>query len=119
MSEYHVVRKDDYLFEEGDYPDCMYIVRTGQFMILIKDEDKDGQVTEKELSLAGPGNLIGEMALFDKKFRSASARATIDSTVVKLPYEHLEKQLETLPEWVKITIKTLSEKLRQTNKRFL
>jgi CRP/FNR family transcriptional regulator, cyclic AMP receptor protein len=113
MSGYTVIKKDELLFEEGDFPDCMHIVRSGQFSISVREND-----TEKELSLAGPGNLIGEMALFDKKPRSASARATIDSSVVKLPYEQLDEQLEQLPEWVKITMRTLSEKLRTTNKKF-
>jgi CRP-like cAMP-binding protein len=112
MSDYHTVKKDDYLFKEGDVPDCMYIVRSGQFSIFITE----GHL-EKELSLVGPGNLIGELALFDKKNRSASARATTDSSVVKLPYAQLEKQLDNMPEWVKITMKTLSEKLRVTNKK--
>ncbi len=113
MSDFSVVKKDQLLFEEGDLPDAMYIVRSGQFAIFIREGD-----VEKEVALAGPGNLIGEMALFDKKLRSASARATTDSSVVKLPYDQLDKQLETLPEWVRITMKTLSEKLRSTNKRF-
>lgn len=114
MTEFHVVKKGHFLFEEGDYPEAMYIVRSGQFSIFVKDGDK-----ETEVALAGPGNLIGEMSLFDKKLRSASARAKVDSSVVVLPYEQLEKQFETLPEWVRITIKTLSEKLRTTNKKFL
>lgn len=113
MSDFSVIKKDQLLFEEGDMPDSMYIVRSGQFAIFIREGD-----IEKEVSLAGPGNLIGEMALFDKKLRSASARATTDSSVVVLPYGQLEKQLETLPEWVRITMKTLSEKLRTTNKKF-
>lgn len=113
MSDFSVIKKDQLLFEEGDMPDSMYIVRSGQFAIFIREGD-----TEKEVALAGPGNLIGEMSLFDKKLRSASARATTDSSVVVLPYIQLEKQLETLPEWVRITMKTLSEKLRTTNKKF-
>lgn len=113
MSNYTVVKKDDLLFEEGDYPDAMYIVRSGQFSIYVTEGE-----SEKEVSLAGPGNLIGEMSLFDKKLRSASARATIDSSVVKLPYEQLEKDLDQLPEWVRITMRTLSDKLRTTNKKF-
>lgn len=113
MSDFSVIKKDQLLFEEGDMPDSMYIVRSGQFVIFIREGD-----IEKEVALAGPGNLIGEMALFDKKLRSASARATTDSSVVVLPYSQLEKQLETLPEWVRITMKTLSEKLRTTNKKF-
>ena len=114
MSDFSVIKKGQLLFEEGDIPEAMYIVRSGQFTIYIREGD-----LEKEVALAGPGNLIGEMALFDKKLRSASARATTDSSVVILPYTQLEKQLETLPEWVHITMKTLSEKLRSTNKRFL
>lgn len=113
MTEFKVIKKDQLLFEEGDFPEAMYIVRSGQFSIFIKDGDN-----EKEVSLAGPGNLIGEMGLFDKKLRSAGARARVDSSVVVLPYTQLEKQLETLPEWVRVTVKTLSEKLRSTNKKF-
>ncbi len=112
MSGYTVVKKSELLFEEGDLPESMYIVRSGQFSIFITENE-----VEKEVSLAGPGNLIGEMGLFDKKLRSAGARATTDSSVVVLPYEQLERQLEDLPEWVKITMKTLSEKLRLTNKK--
>jgi CRP-like cAMP-binding protein len=61
--------------------------------------------------------MIGELALFDKKFRSASARSVGDASVVILPYTQLERQLEILPEWVKITMKTLAEKLRITNEK--
>lgn len=112
MSNYVTIKKDELLFREGDHSENMYIVRSGQFSIFITE----GHL-EKELSLVGPGNLIGELALFDKKTRSASARATADSSVVELPYLQLEKQLETLPEWVRITMKTLAEKLRQSNKK--
>lgn len=111
--QFHVVKKNELLFEEGDLPESMYIVRSGQFSIFVTEND-----AQKEVALAGPGNLIGEMGLFDKKLRSAGARATTDSSVVVLPYAQLEKQLEELPEWVKITMKTLSEKLRTTNKKF-
>ncbi|MEQ1724076.1 MAG: cyclic nucleotide-binding domain-containing protein, partial [Pseudobdellovibrio sp.] len=80
MSDFKVIKKNELLFEESDYPDAMYIVRSGQFSIFVKEAD-----IEKEVSLAGPGNLIGEMGLFDKKLRSAGARATTDSSVVVLP----------------------------------
>jgi CRP/FNR family cyclic AMP-dependent transcriptional regulator len=113
MSDIKILKKNELLFEEGDYPEAMYIVRSGQFKIFVKDGD-----IEKEISMAGIGSLIGEMGLFDKKLRSASARAISDSSVALLPYAQLESQLAELPEWVKITMKTLSEKLRTTNKKF-
>jgi CRP-like cAMP-binding protein len=136
MANYTVVKKDEFLFEEGDFPEFMYIVRSGQFSLFVRNSNRgrdasggdgngsgnrngdDNAQLEKELTLVGPGSLIGEMALFDKKPRSASARATVDSSVVKLPYDQLEKQLEELPDWVKITMRTMCEKLRQTNKKF-
>ncbi len=113
MSEFKAVKKNELLFEEGDYPDAMYLVKSGQFSVFVKEGD-----LEKEVSLAGIGCLIGEMGLFDKQLRSAGARATTDSSVVVLPYTQLEAQLAELPEWVKITMKTLSQKLRTTNKKF-
>jgi CRP/FNR family transcriptional regulator, cyclic AMP receptor protein len=114
MSEYVNVKKDEILFEEGDFPECMYIIRTGQFKIYVVDGE-----TEKELSVVGPGNLIGEMSLFDKKLRSASVKATADSSVIKLSYLQLEKQLDQMPDWVKITMKSMSEKLRLANKKII
>lgn len=112
MANFLNLKDGEMLFNEGDSPDNMYIVRTGQISIYIT---KNG--AEHELALVGTGELIGELALFDKKSRSASARAVGDASVVILPYTQLEKQMETLPEWVKITMKTLAEKLRITNEK--
>ena len=39
MSDFTVVKKDQLLFEEGDMPDNMYIVRSGQFAIFIREGD--------------------------------------------------------------------------------
>ncbi|MBY0314945.1 MAG: cyclic nucleotide-binding domain-containing protein [Bdellovibrionales bacterium] len=112
MSEVISLKQNEVLFKEGDYPDCMYIVRSGAVSIYVIEHNR-----EKALTLVGPGNLIGEMGLFDKGLRSASAKAIEDSELVKLPYFQLEKQMELLPEWVKITMKSLSEKLRVANKK--
>ncbi len=112
MSEVIYVKNGELLFEEGDFPEHMYIVKSGQIELFIMDGDR-----EKHLAVAGPGNLIGEMSLFDKKFRSASARANMDSNLIKLPYKQLKLELEKLPEWVKITLKSLSEKIRIANNK--
>lgn len=112
MSDSITIEKGEILFREGDYPDALYIVKNGCISIYIMDNGK-----EKGLTLAGPGHLIGEMGLFDKGLRSAGAKAVETSELVKLPYLQLERQLELLPEWVKIVMKSLSEKLRDTNKK--
>jgi CRP-like cAMP-binding protein len=114
MAEYKSLKANEVLFNQGDEPDNMYIVKTGQIAIFISD----GSST-KVVSVAGVGELIGEVSLMDNKSRSAGAKAIADSSLVILPYDVLRKQLETLPEWVRITMKTLSDKLRDTNQRIM
>jgi CRP-like cAMP-binding protein len=114
MAEYRSLKANEILFMQGDEPDNMYIVKTGQIAIFITD----GQ-NNRIVSVAGVGELIGEVSLMDNKSRSAGAKALCDSSLVILPYDVLRKQLETLPEWVKVTMKTLSDKLRDTNQRIM
>ena len=114
MAEYRTLKANEILFKQGDEPDNMYIVKTGQIAIFITD----GNVN-RIVAVANPGELIGEVSLFDSKTRSAGAKALSDSLLAILPYEALRRQLDTLPDWVKVTMKTLSDKLRDTNRQIL
>lgn len=112
MAEAKKVSKDNYLFREGDASDAMFIVKSGNFAVT-----KTKGNSEITLADIGPGSMIGEMALFDKKPRSANIKATKDSEVVVLPFDSLSKQLEQMPVWFHAIIKTMSENLREANKR--
>ncbi len=112
MAEGKKVLKDTYLFREGDPPDAMYIVKTGSFVIT-----KTKGTSEIVLAEIAPGAMVGEMALFDMKPRSANVKATKDAEVIALPYDSLTKQLESLPVWVRAIMKTLNENLREANKK--
>lgn len=114
MPEFVKINKDMYLFEEGDAPDAMYIIKSGQISLFVSDG-----TNQKVVATANPGQLIGEMALFDKKNRSATAKAVVNSEVVKLPYAQLEKDLEKMPEWVQAILKKMAEKIREANARIL
>jgi CRP/FNR family cyclic AMP-dependent transcriptional regulator len=108
------VKKDMFLFEEGDEPDAMYIVKSGQISLYISDG-----TNQKVVATASAGQLIGEMALFDKKPRSATAKADLASEVVKLPYVQLDKDLAKMPEWVQAILKKMVEKIREANNKIL
>ena len=56
----------DFLFREGDKGDKMYVLLEGEIDILLGDF---------VLETAGPGALIGEMALIDDSPRTANAVA--------------------------------------------
>lgn len=101
-----------YLFREGDQPDAMYIIKSGEFAIT-----KTKGSSEIVLAEIKTGAMVGEMAIFDKKPRSANVKALKDSEVVALPYEALDKQLDALPVWIKAIMRTMNENLREANKK--
>lgn len=110
MAETRKLAKDEFLFKEGDFPDNMYIVRSGALAIT-KTKNK----SEVVLAEIGTGAIVGEMALFDKKPRSANVKATKDTEVVCLPYKGLEQQLAQMPEWLRAIVRTLNQNLREAN----
>jgi CRP-like cAMP-binding protein len=112
VAEEKKIAKNVYLFREGDAPDAMYIVKSGEFVVT-----KTKGNSEVVLADIQPGSMVGEMALFDSKPRSANVKALKDSEVMILPYESLNKQLELLPVWVKSIIKKLNENIREANKK--
>jgi len=102
--------KGEEIFKEGDHPECMYIIRSGRVAITkIKGES---QITLAELK---NGDMIGEMGFFEKKPRSAGARAVTPTEVIELPFVSLEKQYNTLPVWLKAVMKTVTAHLRKAN----
>lgn len=112
MADGKKVAKDTYLFREGDAPDAMYIVKSGQLAVT-----KTKGTSEVILAEIGPGAMVGEMAIFDKKPRSANVKALKDSEVISLPYEGLNQQMDSLPVWVKAILRTMNENLREANKK--
>lgn len=112
MSGAKKIERDHYLFREGDPPDAMYVVKSGKFAV-VKTK------TNSEIILAeiGPGAMVGEMAFFDGKPRSASVKAIKDSEVIALPYKALHAQFANFPEWCKAIMRTVNDHLRNANQR--
>lgn len=112
MAEAKKIAKDTYLFREGDAPDAMYIVKSGT--LAVTKTKGNSEIVLAEIST---GSMVGEMALFDNKPRSANVKATKESEVIALPYDSLQKQMDQLPVWVRAILKTLNENLREANKK--
>lgn len=106
------IEKDHYLFREGDAPDAMYVIKSGKVAVV-----KSKQNSEIILAEKGPGGMVGEMAFFDNKPRSASVKAMKDSEVIALPYKSLHAQFQNFPEWCKAIMRTVNEHLRDANQR--
>lgn len=107
-----MLKKGQTLFKEGDASDGMYLIRTGEILVYL---EKGGQ--ELKLATLGSGAMIGEMALFDKKPRSASARANQDAEITKIGNDDFAKLMKQIPKWFVGLMTTLSSRLRETNER--
>lgn len=106
------LKKNEILFREGDPSDCMFVVKSGKIAIT-----KAKGSSEIILAELGPGDMLGEMAFFDNKPRSAGARAVIDSIVIELPFKALNAQFKQFPEWLKAIVRTVNNHLRNANQR--
>ncbi|MDX8376871.1 MAG: cyclic nucleotide-binding domain-containing protein [Mariprofundales bacterium] len=80
------VRKDDSIMHEGDIGDSFSILVSGSAEVFKCDENGVEHVIACLLS----GSSIGEVALLDKRARSASVRATSDCHLLKIAFSKLE-----------------------------
>ncbi len=104
--------KNDILFREGDPSDAMYVIKSGR--IAITKAKGSGEII---LAEKASGEMLGEMAFFDNKPRSAGAKALVDTEVIQLPFTALHAQFKTFPEWLKAMVKTINGQLRDANTR--
>ena len=102
------LQRGDIIFREDDPPDELYIVLSGR--IAIVNKSIDGR--ESMVALMEPGDLFGEMGLFDGKGRSAQARAPEDSVVTCIPYLPVRSLYEETPIYLWQVIQMLAGRLR-------
>jgi CRP-like cAMP-binding protein len=87
-SEQRVVARGAMLFSVGDEADAGFVVQRGAFRI----EDGTGAET-----VAGPGALIGELALIVAMQRPSSAIALEQSSVIRVARSLFQRVLESDP----------------------
>ncbi len=107
-SEERALRRGDVLFAEHEEPDALYVVISGR--IAIANKSVDGR--ESVVALMEPGDLFGEMGLFDRHGRSAEARALEQSTVILVPYGPLHEIYGRHPQELWSVVKLLARRLR-------
>jgi CRP-like cAMP-binding protein len=86
-SEQRDFERGDTLFNAGDEADAGYIVQRGAFRI----EDSGAEI------VAGPGALIGELALIVAMRRPSSAIALERSSVIRIARSLFQRVLESDP----------------------
>jgi CRP/FNR family cyclic AMP-dependent transcriptional regulator len=105
------LERGERLFTEGDAGDRLYIILTGK--IKLTKAAPDGR--ENLLSVHGPGEMFGELSLFDPVPRTSSATAVTDAQLAGLAHDSLRTWLSTRPEVAMHLLQALAQRLRRIN----
>jgi CRP-like cAMP-binding protein len=102
-----------FVVREGDTGDTCYLVRAGHFRAV--REHSDGRTIT--LATFGPGDIFGELAMFDAERRSATVEALEDSEVGAILGADMRRLLTAHPDIAVKLLGALSRRLRETNER--
>jgi CRP-like cAMP-binding protein len=105
-AESRYVHQGEVLFNAGDPTDCGYVIQEGSFR-LDSGSKSVGDV------VAGPGTLLGELALIAETTRPATATAREPSTVIRISRSLFLKMLEGYPEAAQILREQIVARTRQ------
>jgi CRP/FNR family transcriptional regulator, cyclic AMP receptor protein len=105
------LNRGERLFAEGDTGDKLYIIISGK--IKLTKAAPDGR--ENLLSVHGPGEMFGELSLFDPVPRTASATAVTDAELAALAHEDVRAWLCSRPEVAMHLLRALAQRLRRIN----
>lgn len=95
-----------YIFKAGDRGDTMYVVIQGEVEILV------GSTT---VEIAGPGSIVGEMALIDNEPRSATVVAKTHCRLVSVDQGQFQYMVSEGPFFALQVMKVMADRLRKTN----
>lgn len=103
--------KGQILFKEGDAGDRLFVVIDGK--LKLGSYSNDGR--ETLLSILGPGDMFGELSLFDPGPRTATATAVVDSKLLALANAQVLGWVKEHPEVALQLLRRLAQRLRKAN----
>ena len=116
VAEVAVPRKFDsgeVVFREGDESSTCYVVRSGNARAI--REHGDGRSIT--LATFGPGDIFGELAMFDDERRSATIETTEPTEAIAILAGDMRRLLREHPDIAVKLLSALGRRLRETNER--
>ncbi|MDP9000978.1 MAG: DUF1003 domain-containing protein [Myxococcota bacterium] len=105
-------RASETVFAQGEQGSSMYVVQSGAVQIFLPGKEQGSAVPLKDVRT---GEYFGELAIFDAKPRSASARAIVDTVLLELTRDELAEHLSRSKTAAMTILTEMAERLRETN----
>lgn len=96
------------VIHQGDAGDALFVIEEGRVEIVA---ERDGH--ETVLRTAGPGELLGEMALFEKEPRSATVRARGQARILTIDRRHFLRRISEDPTLAFRIMQSMARRVRE------
>ncbi len=97
---------------QGESGDCMYVVQEGLVEVFVEE---NGQ--EVGLRVCGPGEIIGEMAIFESEVRSATVRAVGEARILTVDRRTFLRRVQEDPSLAFNILRTMSARIRELSEK--
>ena len=105
------ISKGSILFSEGDVGEHLYVILEGK----LKLGTSSGDGRENLLSILGPGEMFGELSLFDPGPRTSTATAVTDCRLLSLGHQQAIPWITAHPQVSLELLARMAQRLRRTN----
>ena len=99
--------KNGVVFNEGDPADVMYVITKGEVEVTLKGEPLGAEL---------PGGIVGEMAMINAAYRSATVTAIRKSTLARVNRDQFKDMIAKNPEFALHVMEVLANRLRMANR---
>ena len=103
-----VYENGEIIVRQGDVGDSMFVIQEGQVEVL---NESDGN--EVRLRIAGEGEFMGEMAIFERIHRTATLRALGQVRVLTIDKKNFLRRIHEDPSLAFRLVKTMSARIRE------
>ena len=103
-----VYEDGELIIRQGEAGNCMYVVQEGKVEVYVEREGK-----EVQLGTRGEGEIIGEMAIFERQERFANVRACGRARVLTVDKKNFLGRVHEDPSIAFRVIKTMSSRIRE------
>lgn len=104
-----VFKKNEVIFKEGDKITCLTLIQSGAANLVLTRQKKN-----IDLFNVSAGQMLGEVALSGVTTYPYTAIASQETKVLEIPVETMKQVVEATPQMLKMTIKSLSDRVKVT-----
>ncbi|HXI20548.1 MAG TPA: cyclic nucleotide-binding domain-containing protein [Gemmatimonadales bacterium] len=102
------------IIRQGEAADGLFVVLDGQLEILSEHDGK-----ETRIRIAGAGELIGEMAVFERQVRSATVRALGEARLLTVDRKNFLRRINEDPSLAFRMVETMSRRIRELSEEIV